>query len=417
MKKKLLLIFILYIYQGYSQTNQIFKEVDSLIIKGRIQSALKKLNQLEPSFEKYSKQAAIYYQIDKTKKALINYNKALDIRDDYKTKIQLGRAYQKVKDYDNVIRIYEDILENDSLNLLIKYQLGKIYLIKRKATLAIKTFQELSNIDTTNANYSYQKGIAYAMKKQRSKMIDSFLEAYETDSTHIKSINQLATSFAKLGDRDSTFLFINKGLRIDPNHFKLNKSKINLLYKEEKYQEVLPILINLNKIYPNSISVINMLGRVYYSMGEYENSKEQFLKSKKLDKGNFKTYTYLGHVAMKMKSFNEARINYSMAIIFASNKLDEEYYGLGNLELKMENPKVAMEMFEKSYNANKQNHKALYQLAKTTDDFYIDKKQAYKYFREYIFYFEDINTGLTNYVNKRIKDIKKDYFLKGKKID
>ena len=416
MKKKILLIFILCVYQGYSQTNQIFKEVDSLILKGRIQLAVIKLNQLEPSFEKYSKQATIYYQIDKTKKALINYNKALDIKDDYKTKIQLGRAYQKVKDYNNVIRIYEEILEKDSLNLLIKYQLGKIYLIKRKANLAVKTFQELSNLDTTNANYSYQKGIAYAMKKQRNKMIDSFLEAYETDSTHIKSINQLATSFAKLGDRDSTFLFINKGLRIEPNHFKLNKTKINLLYKEEKYKEVLPVLRNLDTVYPNKISVIDMLGRVYYSLGDYENSKEHFLRSKKLDKGNFKTYTYLGHVAMKTENYREARLNYSMAIIFASNKLDEEYYGLGNLELKKENPKAAMGMFKKSYNANKQNHKALYQLAKTTDDFYIDKKQAYKYFREYLFYFDEINEGLTNYVQRRVKDIKKEYFLKGEEL-
>ena len=411
------LLILLCIQQSYSQTKKINQEIDSLITKGRIQLALEKLNASEDSFEKYSKLASIYYQIDKTKKALLNYKKALEIKEDYKTKVQLGRTYQKVKDYENAIVIYENILEKDSLNLLIKYQLGKIYLIIRKATLAVKTFQELYDLDETNANYSYQKGIGYAMKKQRNDMIDSFLEAYQTDSTHIRSINQLATSFAKLGDKDSTFLFIHKGLALEPNHFKLNKTKINQLYKEEKYDEVLPVLIRLDTIYPNRVSVIDMLGRVYFSMGKYEKSKKEFERSLQIERRNFKTHTYLGHVAMKMESYKAAAMNYSMAIMYASEKLDEEYYGLGNVNLKMKKPKMAIVMFDKAYKANRGNYKALYLLAKTSDDFYIEKKQVYKYYREYLLYFDERDKDLTAYVQKRVKEIKKNYFLRGEKID
>jgi tetratricopeptide (TPR) repeat protein len=231
MKKILILLFLVFFQFGYSQTRNLNKEIDSLLLKGRYQLALKKLKSLEPTYTSYAKIANIYYQVDKTKLAIVYYKKSLDLDSVYSTKVQLGKAYQKVKKYDEAISIYKDIVEKDSLNLLLKYQLGKIYLIKRKATLAVETFQELYDLDATNANYSYQKGIGYAMKKQRNKMIGSFLEAYKTDSTHMKSINQLATSFAKLGDKDSTFLFINKGLSLEPNHFSLNKTKINQLYK------------------------------------------------------------------------------------------------------------------------------------------------------------------------------------------
>ena len=57
-------------------------------------------------------------------------------------------------------------------------------------------------------------------------MIDSFLEAYEVDSTHIKSLYQLANSYYKLKDKDSTSLFLEKGLELEPYHMNLNKLKV-----------------------------------------------------------------------------------------------------------------------------------------------------------------------------------------------
>lgn len=417
--KKIILVTVglFFIAQFLYAQKDLKKEIDSLILKGRTKVALEKLNQLEDSFEKNEKIASIYYQIDQTKKSIEYYQKALLIKDDYKTKIQLAKSYQKLKLHPKAIDVYESIIEEDPENLLVKYQLGKLYLTRRKANKAIKTFQELYRVDKSNANYSYQKGVAYAMKKQRNEMIDSFLEAYAVDSTHIKSIYQLANSYYKLHDADSTSLFLNKGLALDSTHINLNKLYVNQTYREKEYAKALKVLEKLEKLVPNEIFVINMLGRTHYNLSNHQQSKEYFERSKDIERSNYKTWTYLGHVEMKLKNYRKAKLNYMMATYMGKEKRDEEYYGMGHANLKLNKPLEAIAMFDKAYKEDRGNYKALYQKAKTTDDYYKEKKKAYRLYIQYNLQFENMDKNLTAFVQRRIKEIKKEYFLKGIELE
>ncbi|MEQ6125338.1 tetratricopeptide repeat protein [Pseudotenacibaculum sp. MALMAid0570] len=417
MKKIFLFIFIASSCIGFSQSKDLFPEIDSLISNGRYKKALVELDLLEDSFRKFKTIANVHYQLDKTKLSVVFFEKALQEKEDYKTQVQLGKAYQKLKAHVKAIEIFESILEQDPDNLLIKYQLGKLYLTKRKANKAIKTFEELLVTDNTNPNYAYQKGVAYAMKKQRNSMIDSFLEAYQIDSTHVKSLYQLANSYFKLQDADSTNLFLRKGLELEPYHINLNKLMVNQTYREKKYNETLKVLEKLDTITPNELFVTNMFGRTYYNIEEHEKAKEYFEKSKEIDRTDFKTFTYLGHTEMKLKNYQKAKFNYMMATYIGVEKRDEEYYGMGHANLKMNKPKEAMAMFDKAYKENRGNHLALYQLAKTTDDYYKDKKKAYRLYDQYILQFENMDKDFTAYAKRRLKEIKKDYFLKGEKIE
>lgn len=417
MKKVFFLLMLTFGFTSIAQTTETYKEIDSLILIGRYKKALSELDKAEDSFEKFKTMADVYYQVDKTKKAVVYYEKALDLKNDYKTKIQLGKAYQKLRDHVKTIEIFEGILEKDPSNLLIKYQLGKLYLTKRKANKAIKTFKELIKADKTNPNYSYQKGVAYAMKKKRNDMIDSFLEAYKTDSTHVKSLYQLANSYYKLQDTDSTYLFLNKGLELEPNHVNMNRLMVNQTYRDKKYDLTLQVLEKLDTLTPNEIFVINMFGRTYYNMEQHEKAKEYFELSKDIDRTDFKTFTYLGHTEMKLDNYQKAKFNYMMATYIGVEKRDEEYYGMGHANLKLKKPKEAMAMFEKAYKENRGNHLALYQLAKTTDDYYKEKKKAYKLYDQYILQFENMDKDFTAYAKSRMKEIKKEYFLKGETLE
>jgi len=394
-----------------------FKEIDSLLLTGRYQLALQKLETSEDSFQKYNAMATIFYQVDKTQKAIEYYEKALSLKADYKTKIQLGKAYQKVKAHDKAIQVFEGILEEDKENLLIKYQLGKLYLTKRKANKAIKTFEELQTDDGNNPNYAYQKGIAYAMKKDRNAMIDSFLEAYKTDSTHVKTLYQLSNSFFKLKDKDSTRLFLEKGLELAPNHLNLNRLLVNQNYREKKYTEVLKTLEHLDSLSPNEVFVVNMFGRTHYNLGQFETSKEYFNRSKEIDRSNFKTWTYLGHIEMQLENCSLANLNYLLASSIGKEKRDEEYCGMGLANVKLNKRKKAITMFEKAVKENRGNYKALYQWALTTDSLYEDKKKAYRLYDRYNTEFDTVDKQMTAHVQRRLKEIKKAYFMKGISLD
>lgn len=415
MKNKILFLFLIVFISINAQTTQL-KKIDSLFLLGRYKIALQELNNHKDSYEVNVKKAAIYESIDAFQKAVNAYEKALVFKADYKTKLKLSNCYRRLKQYEKAIKIYEDIVTKDSLNLVLQYQLGKLYILKKRASEAVKTFSFLTKKDIENANYSYHLGLSYALLGKRDPMINSFIETYKRDTLHLKAISKLAKSFRKLNDIDSTQLFVKKGLTISPNNLYLNSLKIDQLYYDKKYTEAIPLLIHLDTLYPKEKYASALLGRSYYHMDSLELAKKYFKKLSKLDREDFKANTFLGHIDLKEKKYMNARLNYSIATFKGKQKRDEEYYGLGTVFYETKKPKEAIKMFEKAYMENRKNYRALYQYAKLSDDYYKDKKIAYKLYKRYLETVSDKDEEITAFVKKRVEEIKKQYFLKGERL-
>lgn len=416
MKKSFLIVLLFAIVKVEAQTST-FIVADSLFAKGRYKLALQELDKKEASFLSNYKKAVIYESIDNYKKAAEFLEKALVFNEDENTKLKLANNYQRLQLLQKSIIIYEEILAKDSLNLVLKYQLGKLYLNIKKGAKAASIFKYLIDKDPTNANYSYQLALAFAFTNDRDRMINSFIETYKKDTLHIDAIEHLATSFDKLHDVDSTKLFVKKGLEIEKNNINLNKLHINQLFREKHYKEVIPLLLNLDSIDTKTTYSLTMLGRTYYNLDSLKTAKKYFNRLTNIDREDYKSRTYLAHIALKEKDYKFAALYYRMATYIGKDKRDEEYYGLATVHYELEEPLLAIDNFEKAYLENTNNYKALFQLAKLTDDYYEDKKMGYKLYKKYIRYHYSKDEQITNFVERRIKDIKNDYFMKGENLD
>lgn len=415
--KKSFLIILLFGYLKVGAQTSTFIIADSLFEKGRYKLALQELDKNDPTFLSNYKKAVIYESIDDFKKAAEFLEKALVFKEDENVKLKLAKNYQRLQILDASIKIYEDILAKDSLNLVLKYQLGKLYLNTNKADQAISIFKYLIDNDALNANYSYQLALGYALINDRDRMINSFIATYKKDTLHVNAIVNLASSFNKLNDVDSTQLFVTKGLAIDKDHINLNRLKINQLFRDENYKEAIPFLLHLDTIDVKDTYSKSMLGRTYYNLDSLQKAKTYFNKVSDLDREDFKARTYLGHIALKEKDYKYATLNYRMAAYIGKEKRDEEYYGLATVHYEKNEPLLAMANFEKAYAENSNNYKALFQLAKLTDDYYEDKKMGYKLYKKYMRYQYSKDEQITNFVERRIKDIKNDYFMKGENLE
>ncbi|MCI2230169.1 hypothetical protein MC378_13405 [Polaribacter sp. MSW13] len=417
MKIKILLVLLFCMIKVEAQTST-FSVADSLFEKGRYRLALETLDKLEePSFLSNYKKALIYESIDNYKKTAEYLEKALVFKEDYQSKLKLAKAYLRLKKSNKSVSIYEDILEIDSLNLILKYQLGKLYLVTKNADKAISIFEYLISKDQLNAHYSYQLALAFAIKNDRDRMINSFIDTYKKDTLHLKAISRLAISFNKLRDIDSTKLFVEKGLLINKDDVNLNKLKINQLFREQKYLETIPLLLNLDSISKKDTYSLSMLGKSYYNLDSLEIAKKYFTKLSFKDREDFKANTYLGHIAMKEKKYMSAMMNYTIATRKGKEKRDEEFYGLAMMFYETKKPKQAIDNFEKAFKENYNNYRALFQLAKLSDDYYKEKKIAYKHYVRYLDRFQDRDEVMTAFVKRRVKEIKKEYFLTEESLD
>lgn len=416
MKKKIILILLFSILKAEAQTSA-FVIIDSLVQKGRYKNALEKLDEMPKSFLTNYKIASIYESIDNNKKAILYYNQALVFKEDYATKIKLGKIYRKQKQYKKAINVFEEINAIDETNLLVRYQLGRLFLLTNQPQKAKKVFIDLIKIDTQNANYSYQLGVAYAMLKKRNLKINSFLEAYKKDASHIKAIHQLATAFTLLKDRDSANIFIERGLVVNPNHISLNKMKANKLYRDKHYLDGIRVLEKVDSLQPNEIYTQKMLGRNWLKLKNYEEAKKYFNIAQKINRKDFKIYTYLGQIALEEKDYKVANFQFMRATYTGKEKRDQEYYGLGQTNVALGKEKMAISMFKKAFQENRNNHKALYQVATLSEEYFKDKKIAYKHYEDYINLFEKNDSLLTDFAKTRIKAIKKYYFQKGEILE
>ncbi len=420
MKKNLLFILLLLLTFKTEAQNLVLKTVDSILETGNYQTALAELEKInEPSSEMLEKIASIYQKVGNNSKAIEYYDKAFVIKPTDKIKEQLGKSYQSIGNPDKTIELYNEVLQTNPNNLLLKYNLAKLYMSERKVKKAIELFNELSNKDSLNPNYPYQLGIAYEKlgKSGFANSANSFLKAYKIDSLHLKSIYNLAKFYRKLKFKDSTTLFIDKGLKINPKSINFNQLKANDAFLNKEFDTALAYLKKLEDLNFKTMFTYKMYGLIYLNMKNYKKAEEYFKVAQGKDYKDASVVYNLGLVEKEMKNYKKASYYFAMSIFYQKPKLDKNYYQLGLMQLEQKEVKGALKSFEDGYKNNWKNYQLLFQLAMTSDDYYKDKKIALQYFEKYIDSFSDRDKKSTLYAKQRIKEIKKKLFMDGEKID
>lgn len=417
MKKILYLSLLILLCFKLEAQNQNLTKIDNLLLQGKYQRALEILKNKQGSFEVFVKSAEIYKQIGNYTKAIYFYKKALDIKNDNIVKVSLGNIYTLAGYKTEAIKVYEDIIQKDSTNLLVLNSLGKIYLSESQPKKAENIYRYLTKQDTLNPNFPFQLAKALSKQDKFFKMGQSYLEAYKLDTLHLRSIYELAKFFKKLHMKDSTNLFINKGLALDSLSINFNLLKAQELYYTKQFKSTLKIINRLTSLNYNSVTLYEMLGMCYYNLKDYDKAEKAFSKGLKIDFRNSQLHYRLASLYYDLKKYKLSEVNDYLSIFNAMPKLDKQYFLLGLIALDRDDLKTALTNFKKAFASNSNNYKSLFQLALTTDTYYKDKKKGLALYQKYLYRFESKNKENTLFVKARIKAIKKQLFLKGEYLD
>jgi len=392
-----------------------FTNLDTLLLQGKYQKALKILEKEPIGFGVFVKSAEIYKRIGDYSKAVNFYKKALEIKDENLVKVSLGNVYNLAGYKTEAVTAYEEIIRGDSTNLLVLSSLGKIYLSEFKPKRAEKIYRYLTKQDTLNPSYPFQLAKAFSKQNKFFKMGQRYLEAYKLDTLHLRSIYELAKFFKKLHIKDSTNLFINKGLALDSLSINFNLLKAQELYYSKQFKETIKILNRIEKLNYRSVTTYEMLGMCYYNLKDFDLAEKSFRKGLKLEYDNSQLHYRLASLYYDQKKLKSAEISDFMSIFNATPKLDKQYFLLGLIFNDKNDLKSALKYFDKAFKNNNNNYKALFQLALTTDTYYKDKKKGLVLYQKYLYRFESKNKENTSFTKSRIKAIKKALFLKGER--
>ncbi len=418
MKRIFVTVVLLIIVIKTEAQSSVFTTVDNLLLKGDYKKALVLLEEQQPKTEiLLSKIANIYETIGNYNKAIQYYNKILKIEDNVNIKVKLGNAYKSAGLSTNAILIFEDIIKKDSSNLLVINSLGKLYLLKNQPNKAEKIYRFLKKKDSLNPNYPYQLAKSLAKEHKTLAMGQSYLDAYNIDTLHFKSIYELAKFFKTLKYKDSTMLFIDKGLKIDSTNVNFIQLKATELYYSKKFKQTLNYLNILDSLKFKSVNTYQMAGLCYYNLKQYDLAEKSYKNALRIDRSNAVILYRLGTLYYQQKKIKLAKLFLFQSIMYGKGDLDKQYFLSGVIAKEENNSKMALSLFQDSYKNNSNNYKALFQWSVTSDFYYKDKKIALKLYQNYLQRFEKKDSEISKYIVNRIAEIKKQYFIEGEIVN
>lgn len=418
MKRKLLFAVICLTVLKTEAQSSVFNVVDSLLLQGKYQMALEMLEKENSKTQKVHERIGdIYYQVGDVSKAIAHFEKGSALESTTTIQMKLAKAYNNVQRSKEAITIYENLVKEDSLNLLALNSLGNLYLAKTRPKSAEKVFRYLIKQDSLNPNYQYQLGRALNDKGRKFEMVDYFLKAYELDPKHTKSMYRLAKFYKAISKKDSTKLFIDKGLEIVPNDINFLQLKANFSYTDKQYQLAIEQLRKLEKSNYRTKNIYDMFGMSYLKMKKYDSAKIYFEKALKIDFSDPVITYRMAKLYHEQDSLKKATFYAMRSVMGLKPDFDREYYLLGILQKEQGQLRQAVTNFEKAYYNNTGNYKALYALATTSDAFYEGKKMAHKHYKSFLNRFASKDEDMTMFVKRRIQEIKEELFIEGETIE
>lgn len=391
--------------------------MDSLLPYGKHSELLQSLKK-QPQNEQTFYQLGIVFQ-DKADyyNALLNYEEAARLENSFKHQFKVIKMNMHLQRYRRAEELLITLEQQYPNNEAVQLQRAKLYRRQNKWNKAIDSYAQLVKQYPNHLDYVYGLGTAYMGKRDFSTAIDHLLLVYAKDSTYFNACYRLAQAFQELRIADSTYIFVEKGKHLRPDHKNLHRVYIKQLHRDKAYKKAITVLKKQDELYPNEFFNQKMLAICYYNLADYQKAKRHFSRALDLDPDDHKSYTYMGHIDFKEGNYLQAYIQYFKAIKTNRIPRGKEYYGLGMTSIAMEKFKEAQKHLERAHSENNRDPLIVFELAKILDHNTKGGKAAYRYFEKYIQLYPEYNPQNTAYANNRLKEIKETYFLKGEVLD
>lgn len=197
--------------------------------------------------------------------------------------IKLKEAYQAVDsgDFENALKIYAAIIEDDSRNIDAYFNMANIFHLKGQIGKAIKSFQKVLELDPHHTDASISLSVLLNDIGQYEKAQEVFEKANQhvkketkggVDDPHLNKkfsqrhyeIAEMYYSYARL---DESLFEYNKAIGLDPENLEIRIKVAKVYAKKGFVSKAFEELKRLKNEYPSYIPAKMALGLLYFENG------------------------------------------------------------------------------------------------------------------------------------------------------
>jgi tetratricopeptide (TPR) repeat protein len=258
------------------------------------------------------------------------------------------------KHFAQAVVMYEEYVKFDDKNGQAFLSLGKAYFHLRELEKAIESLEKSEQLDPQQEETYYFLGTAY----QDNRNLEQALEAYD----HYVELHQKGNPDAwdekdaefwlrkgkihlALGDSANLALgsdALNKAVELDSAMISAFASLGYTYYKQEKYQEAIPLFLKKIELDPTSdFNALVYLAYSYIGLGEYFKAVDPLLKALELEPENVDVRKTLARVYFSQENYKQAVDQYGLVLQNESDNC-EMTAALGYSLMRLEEPAQAI---------------------------------------------------------------------------
>jgi tetratricopeptide (TPR) repeat protein len=348
--------------------------------------------------------------------AVGNYSEAIEElqKSDTRSQAVLLKLAQAQKANGNptaALENYKSVLESNPDRVLTAVEYAKLLASSGKLKEADSIFSQLMKKYPMNANFHYQLGLVREQQKDSTAMKHYNLTIL-LQKNHQQALAKVAKRALVSGKLMKAERLSKQGLDTNPT----NKTLLSILaqsyYFQKEHQHAIDEFEKLVEMEAGSELIHTRIGTSYFHLDNYDTAISNFIKALGYEDKNHATHYSLGKLYALKGDYENSEKHLLLAILFKDQILDEEYTSLGLTYKLLEDPKLALNYFNKAIEENPDNERAMFERAIAADSYYEDLETRMNFYQAYIDKFQE--TGSRNLLllaQRRVKDIREEMHM------
>ncbi len=340
-----------------------------------------------------------------------NYTKAINayaVIGDENASLQIARAYAAMNNNEKAIAQYQGHVKTFPESVLAKFELGKLYDKTKNYEAAISIFKDLTNLEVNNPEFYFYLGKSLQATLDFENGNQALNKAVALDSTHLKSIYLLGKYYVQAEEPTNAFKVLNLGLKSAPNDVALMNLKALNHFNLGEYEPAAKLFERLLELGEKKPFVYKKLGYALANRWQYEKAKMVYRQLEKIPNSEADAYFGLGGVFLKEQQLDSAAVYIKKSIEARRYNFAAEYQDLGRIARLNGQLKKSLDYYTKAWEEQKTNQLNYWQVCILADEYYKDPKIKLRHYEKLLSDFDNLLPFLKERAQNRVTELKEE---------
>jgi len=388
----LLLIFVLFSPIMQAKQDDPLAQIRLLLLNQKLEELLIASGSLElPD----SMKAELYYyrgyafrELSRQDSALHCFRQALEgDSTNLSYKIAVGKAYQSLGRTREAIIVFEQVIRENPFDRKSRLDLAALYMIHKEYIKSLRLYQHLLESDTLNYFLFQQAGSCFLETGQQDSALYYLEQAFFLNPADVYLTQQIANIYLDKEQMDKALLTVKKGMVYDTTQADLLSLRGYLRFLNDNPGLAIKDFKASASRNSHSVFTYKYMGLALLQEKQYDEGRMALLRAYKLDSLDITIVFSLGSACRWSKYDKEAIRYFQRAIQLLQSSLrvmKNAHVELAQLYIDLDQFDNALEVYQGSLSYDAQDSFIFYKMAQVYD-YYLDRKEtAIKYYEKYL---------------------------------